>query len=205
MKTLYQILGIDPSADPKAIKRAYFLMAKKYHPDSGDQKEVQKFYEVTQAYKTLSSKEQRKLYDLSLGDADGAPVVAHDEVSRPRDAYAAPSRSTHGQNADFRRHEMESFHRRLFYQAVLKVVISALVGGVAGNTLALIFVAPRPVSIAAGVIFAFFWSINRHFNLATFIRDPRHLVFALWGGRALMFMSALYFAALFARGILRAF
>ena len=57
MKNLYEILGIEKTATPERIKKAYFIMAKKYHPDSADEAEVQKYYEVEEAYQILSTEE----------------------------------------------------------------------------------------------------------------------------------------------------
>ena len=53
------------SADKAEIKKAYFQLAKKYHPDTNkdDATAEKKFKEVTAAYEVLSDPEQRKLYD----------------------------------------------------------------------------------------------------------------------------------------------
>ena len=56
-KDLYKILGVSRSADEGDIKKAYFQLAKKYHPDvnkASDAKE--KFAEISQAYETLGDK-----------------------------------------------------------------------------------------------------------------------------------------------------
>jgi len=62
----YEVLGVDKSADPDAIKKAYRNLAKKYHPDvSTEPKDVAeaKFKEISEAYEVLSDPEKRKLYD----------------------------------------------------------------------------------------------------------------------------------------------
>lgn len=61
----YEVLGISKNADEKAIKRAYRVLAKKYHPDTnaGNEESEQKFKEVTEAYTVLSDPQKRKLYD----------------------------------------------------------------------------------------------------------------------------------------------
>ncbi|KAI8328020.1 hypothetical protein BC941DRAFT_445826 [Chlamydoabsidia padenii] len=51
----YHILGIPPSANQVDIKKAYYTLAKKYHPDTSKDKDAQdKFAQVQQAYEMLS-------------------------------------------------------------------------------------------------------------------------------------------------------
>ena len=61
----YEVLGIDKTADPATIKKAYRKLAKKYHPDSnvGNAAAAEKFKEVNEAYDILSDPEKKKLYD----------------------------------------------------------------------------------------------------------------------------------------------
>jgi len=61
----YKVLGVNKSDDKGKIKKAYFQLAKKYHPDTnkGDEKAAEKFKEVTEAYEVLSDDKQRELYD----------------------------------------------------------------------------------------------------------------------------------------------
>lgn len=61
----YKVLGVDRSADTKAIKKAYRKMARQYHPDvnPGDQEAEQKFKQINEAHAVLSDPEKRKKYD----------------------------------------------------------------------------------------------------------------------------------------------
>jgi len=62
----YEVLGVDRSAGPDDIKRAYRKGALKYHPDNckGDKAEAEvKFKELAEAYEVLSTPERRGLYD----------------------------------------------------------------------------------------------------------------------------------------------
>ena len=64
-KTLYDDLGLDPSASSKEIKSAYLEMSKKYHPDvnPGDPEAANKFNSASAAYATLGQAKLRRMYD----------------------------------------------------------------------------------------------------------------------------------------------
>lgn len=61
----YEVLGIGKDADEAAIKKAYRVLAKKYHPDMnpGDAEAEKKFKEASEAYAVLSDPEKRQKYD----------------------------------------------------------------------------------------------------------------------------------------------
>ncbi|MGH8485852.1 MAG: DnaJ domain-containing protein, partial [Pseudomonas sp.] len=63
-KDYYKILGVEPTADDKAIKTAYRKLARKYHPDVSKERDAEeKFKEVNEANDVLSSPEKRAEYD----------------------------------------------------------------------------------------------------------------------------------------------
>lgn len=61
----YKILGINKSASPEEVKKAYRKLARKYHPDvnPGDKEAERKFKELNEANEVLSHAENRKKYD----------------------------------------------------------------------------------------------------------------------------------------------
>ncbi len=61
----YEVLGVDKSADDATLKKAYRVLAKKYHPDMnpGDAEAEKKFKEASEAYAVLSDPEKRRQYD----------------------------------------------------------------------------------------------------------------------------------------------
>lgn len=61
-KNYYDILGVDKGASKDEIKKAFYKLAAKYHPDKKEGDEV-KFKEANEAYQTLSDDKKRKEYD----------------------------------------------------------------------------------------------------------------------------------------------
>jgi curved DNA-binding protein CbpA len=60
----YQILGVSPDADSKAIKAAYRRMARQYHPDTQtDESSEEQMKQINEAYDVLSDPKKRATYD----------------------------------------------------------------------------------------------------------------------------------------------
>lgn len=79
----YDILELGPQAEPSAIKRRYYVLARKYHPDkvdSDDKEAAEKFKDIAEAYQVLSDPELRKKYD-----AEGRSGLSPDKTSVAED------------------------------------------------------------------------------------------------------------------------
>jgi len=61
-KDYYNILGVDKKASKDEIKKAFYKLAHKHHPDKKDGNEL-KFKEVNEAYQVLSDDAKRAKYD----------------------------------------------------------------------------------------------------------------------------------------------
>jgi len=85
----YQILGISKQATEEDIKKAYFQMARKFHPDRFNRptppdlraKIDEVFDKITKAYHTLTNRELRKVYDIKT-PAAGATDSGKDVLKK---------------------------------------------------------------------------------------------------------------------------
>jgi len=67
-KDYYKILGVERTADKKAISQAFRTLARQHHPDvnRGDKAAEAKFKEINEAYQVLNDPERRAKYDQIL-------------------------------------------------------------------------------------------------------------------------------------------
>lgn len=61
----YEVLGLPKDTSARAIKKAYYKLSKKYHPDKNkdDATAEEKFIELGKAYEVLGNEEKRRIYD----------------------------------------------------------------------------------------------------------------------------------------------
>jgi DnaJ-class molecular chaperone len=84
MKDPYEIIGVSKNATDDEIKKAYRTLAKKYHPDlnPNNKEVVQKFQELSVAYKLIENKEAREKYEKGAYDEQMA-----DDLFKNRSFY----------------------------------------------------------------------------------------------------------------------
>ncbi|MDP9363463.1 MAG: DnaJ domain-containing protein [Chloroflexota bacterium] len=79
--TLYQILQVDPAADPEVIEAAFRRLALKYHPDrSTVPNAAERMRELLEAKACLSDPARRSAYDATLGIVRRPPAMRPEEV-----------------------------------------------------------------------------------------------------------------------------
>jgi curved DNA-binding protein CbpA len=111
-QSYYEVLGIPPGADAKAIKRAYFSLSKEFHPDRYFRREIGAFRElldrifkkVVEAYELLSDPATRAEVDRSLAESDapaGGSQPRRKRVPRPFGVMAKMLRERKGKAKRF--------------------------------------------------------------------------------------------------------
>jgi curved DNA-binding protein CbpA len=62
----YDLLQINPRAEPETIERVYRILAARYHPDNQQSGDPERFRQLTEAYQVLSDPRCRGEYDLQF-------------------------------------------------------------------------------------------------------------------------------------------
>ncbi|MCA1567778.1 MAG: DnaJ domain-containing protein [Acidobacteria bacterium] len=96
----YSVLGVERAAESSQIKRAYYALAKRFHPDRFQRdadaalrsRIEAAFVKITQAYETLSDARSRSAYDLKLGTQIGSSESSG-RATPPAGASANPNLS----------------------------------------------------------------------------------------------------------------
>lgn len=89
-KDYYKVLGISSSASESEIKKAFYQLAKKYHPDVNKGSDT-KFKEINEAYDILSDSIKKKDYD------DARKYGTGSQASGPSQGYSNYGRNPYQQ------------------------------------------------------------------------------------------------------------
>jgi hypothetical protein len=80
-RTFYQILQVDPAADPDVIEAAFRRLALKYHPDTSTAPEASvRMREILEARECLSDPQRRLSYDRTIGIVRRPPGLRAEDI-----------------------------------------------------------------------------------------------------------------------------
>jgi hypothetical protein len=90
-RSLYEILQVDPMAEPEVLEAAFRRLARKYHPDtSGVAGGAERMKQLSAAYQVLRDPARRQAYDVELGvGSEAAPLPGRWPAPAGRAAPAA--------------------------------------------------------------------------------------------------------------------
>ncbi|CAF3332634.1 unnamed protein product [Rotaria socialis] len=82
-RNYYEVLGVEPAATQKEIKKAFYKLSKEYHPDSNaaDKSLHDKFVKINEAFSILNKQSARNTYDQSLSTISRSPYQSYPRYS----------------------------------------------------------------------------------------------------------------------------
>lgn len=102
-KSLYDVLGVMPTATKKEIQKSFRQLSKTLHPDVNDATDApEKFAQIKEAYEILSDDELRKKYDqrLKSGDNTAPDMTFEDIFSAFFNSKGGPNKPIRGSNIE---------------------------------------------------------------------------------------------------------
>ena len=80
-RTYYQVLQVDPAADPEVIDAAFRRLARKYHPDTSTEPDASsRMREILEAKEILADPDRRLRYDRSIGIAHRPAGIRPEDI-----------------------------------------------------------------------------------------------------------------------------
>lgn len=85
MTDFYDVLGVARDAKEEEIKKAYWELSKKYHPDvnPGDKEAESQFKKISEAYTVLHNPKKRQIYNKVADKTSGSSVIRNADGKRP--------------------------------------------------------------------------------------------------------------------------
>jgi hypothetical protein len=85
--TLYELLGVEPTASGATIRAAYRRAAREHHPDRAGDRSSARMAEINGAWQVLGDPERRREYDLGLREPAFEPVASPEPARTAEPAF----------------------------------------------------------------------------------------------------------------------
>ncbi len=114
-KEYYKILGVDKKASAEEIKKAYRVLALKYHPDKNPNNKIaeEKFKEINEANQVLSDVEKRKKFDDMVKGRNAFQQKGGNADNFDWSQYTNQSQNN-GRSANSGSHDFSDFFENIF-------------------------------------------------------------------------------------------
>lgn len=110
---LYKVLGLSQSASQLEIKKAYYNLAKIYHPDvKNTQGSENEFKAINSAYEILSSPEKKQLYDSTHLNSENPKANNENSTAHNKDSEKSSTK-----RGFYTGGSSDTSHRRTSYRA----------------------------------------------------------------------------------------
>ena len=93
---LYEQIEVSPNASSDVIQAAYRRLARRYHPDSSTDPDAARMVKINIAFKTLSSAELRRAYDMWRADPQRTDQSGGDPTRSRQSSRSDARRQQHG-------------------------------------------------------------------------------------------------------------
>lgn len=161
MKNYYDILGLKKNSTQLEIKKAYRVLAFKFHPDKNSSAiESEKFKQINEAYSVLGDEYKRRNYDLNYGY-----VSASLNNKKPRD-QAYYNKYQRGRNTTHKKQNVRAqkkvSHRKEFRKLeyfMFYVLLSFGILGFINSCLDLYYIGIEKSNGINGLFFSIIFSV----------------------------------------------
>lgn len=116
----YSILGVPRDATPRAIKKAFWTLALKHHPDKDHSPGAhERFIRIQQAYLILADEESRSKYDQETTRVRSSPLATEPSgISDSHQGFEDPDLSAWAQNARRQAEQLAGLSFALFAKSI---------------------------------------------------------------------------------------
>jgi hypothetical protein len=186
MKNYYEILGVNHYSSEDDIRKAYFKLAKEYHPDVNNSHGSEKIFKgINEAYAVLSD---------SLRRADYDQMLQHNFIKEKMEK----ERDEAGNEDEDKPNSTRMQFAAAFGRVVFSIFIGALVGALVEFIAWYLISSKSPIvlqnfypSILWGAILGLFWGADLNFDVEEFF-GPGYI------GRTYTFLRTFVYAISFA-------
>lgn len=129
MENYYKLLSINNSATTEEIRRAFRILARRYHPDVNPGFPGDKFRQIAEAYEILADKKKRAAYDSELAEAEKKQFSQsirtlrfHEATQKLKEQRVDSRNAKHMTSGEFKKNKGSIFSQYSIKQLISKLL-----------------------------------------------------------------------------------